>query len=328
MEVHFLLAEDRFLRDVGVDIRGLGDQTGGVGIPGLGSATDFDDSYAGSPANPQGTPPGVVPEPSSIGTSRIPGIYYADGNDGEYKGRVENLFDFILNFDERGEATASANQGGARGDNSGGFTLQHVFLDDTQFEVILRAVQKTERIEEISAPRLTVYDTQRANVSVMKQNSYVQDFDVEIAQAAAIGDPIIQTIRDGIILDVRPIVSADRRFITMELRPTVADLVRPIPTFQTSLATGPPVTIQVPELAIQRVRTTVTMPDGGTLLLGGIKDFRDMAAESGLPVLSNIPILSFFFSRKAKSVQRRNLLVLIKAEVVVPEEHAPSLGVR
>jgi type II secretory pathway component GspD/PulD (secretin) len=327
LEVRFLTAEDRFLRDVGVDMRGLGDQTGGVGIPGLGNATAFDDSFAGSPANPSGTPPGVIPEPSSIGTSTIPGIYYSDGNDGEYKARVENLFDFILNFDERGRATASAAQGGVRGDNSGGFSLQHVFLDDTQFEVILRAVEKSSRLEQISAPRLTVYDTQRANVSVMTQNSYVQDFDVEIAQAAAIGDPIIQTIRDGIILDVRPIVSADRRFITMELRPTVADLVRPIPTFQTSLATGPPVTIQVPELAISRVRTTVTMPDNGTLLLGGIKDFRDNAAESGIPILRNLPILSFFFGRKAKVIQRRNLLIMIKAQVVVPEEHAPSLGV-
>jgi type II secretory pathway component GspD/PulD (secretin) len=136
----------------------------------------------------------------------------------------------------------------------------------------------------------------------------------------------VQTIRDGIILDVRPIVSADRRFITMELRPTVADLVRPIPTFLTSLATGPPVVIQVPEIEISRVRTTVTMPDGGTLMLGGIRFFRDMVAESGVPVLSKIPILSFFFSRKAKQIQRRNLLILIKAEVVVPEEHAPSLG--
>ena len=84
----------------------------------------------------------------------------------------------------------------------------------------------------------------------------------------------------------------------------------------------------MPELAISRVRTTVTMPDGGTLLLGGIKFFRDNVAETGIPVIRNIPVLSFFFGRKAKSIQRRNLLILIKAEVVVPEEHAPSLGVR
>jgi type II secretory pathway component GspD/PulD (secretin) len=137
----------------------------------------------------------------------------------------------------------------------------------------------------------------------------------------------VQTIRDGIIMDVRPIVSADRRFITMEMRPTVAELVRPFPTFQTSLANGPPVTIQVPEIAISRVRTTVTMPDGGSLMLGGVKFFKDLAAESGIPILSKIPILSFFFSRKAKLIQRRNLLILVNANIVIPEEHAPTTGI-
>jgi Flp pilus assembly secretin CpaC/tetratricopeptide (TPR) repeat protein len=327
LEVRFLLAEDRFLRDVGVDIRGLGDQTGGVGLPGLGGGTNFDDSFAGSVANPTGSPPGIIPEPSSIGTSTTPGLFYSDGADGEYKGRVENLFDFLLQFDRRGNAIASAQGQGFRGDNSGGLSFQHVFLDDTQVEVVLRAVEKNDRLEQISAPRLTVYDTQRANVSVMTQDSYVQDFDVEIAQAAAIGDPIVQTIRDGIIMDVRPIVSADRRFITMEMRPTVAELVRPFPTFQTSLANGPPVTIQVPEIAISRVRTTVTMPDGGSLMLGGVKFFRDLAAESGIPVLSKIPIISFLFSRKAKLIQRRNLLILVTANIVIPEEHAPTTGI-
>jgi hypothetical protein len=43
----------------------------------------------------------------------------------------------------------------------------------------------------------------RANIMVGQQNSYISDFDVEIAQAAAIGDPIVRTIRDGIILDVK-----------------------------------------------------------------------------------------------------------------------------
>ena len=58
-------------------------------------------------------------------------------------------------------------------------------------------------------------------------------------------------------------------------------------------------------------------------MLGGIKFFRDVIAESGIPVLSKIPVVSFLFTRKAKTVQRRNLLILIKADIVIPEEHAP-----
>ena len=60
------------------------------------------------------------------------------------------------------------------------------------------------------------------------------------------------------------------------MRPTVAVLQRPIPTFATSLASGPitanaPVILQIPELRVSRVRTTVSLPDEGTLLIGGLK---------------------------------------------------------
>jgi len=56
----------------------------------------------------------------------------------------------------------------------------------------------------------------RANILVGKQQSYIQDFDVEIAQSAAIGDPIVQTIRDGIILDFKILGGSGERWIVEE----------------------------------------------------------------------------------------------------------------
>jgi len=195
--------------------------------------------------------------------------------------------------------------------------------------VILRAVEKSERIQQITAPRVTVYNTQRANVQVLNQVAYVADYEVEIAQASNIANPVVQTILDGIVLDVRPVVSADRRFVNLELRPTVAVLTRPIATFSTSLASGPvtasaPVVIQIPELRVSRVRTTVNMPDGGTLLLGGLKFYEQETLNSGTPILSDLPILGFLLSRKGNYVNRRNLLVLITAEIVNLEELEPK----
>jgi len=46
-------------------------------------------------------------------------------------------------------------------------------------------------------------ESPRVNIMVGSQLSYIQDFDVEIAQAAAIGDPIVNTIREGVILDFK-----------------------------------------------------------------------------------------------------------------------------
>ena len=172
------------------------------------------------------------------------------------------------------------------------------------------------RIEIVSAPRVLVSNTGRANLTVMNQVVYVKDFDVEIAQAAVIAQPIVDVLQDGVVLDVRPVVSSDKRFITMELRPTVALLQRPIGTFTTSLAIGSDVTIEMPVIKIQRARTTVTLPDGATLMIGGWKVNEDRDLDSGVPFLSKIPILGYLFKNKAVSSQNNELLLFITPRIV------------
>jgi Flp pilus assembly secretin CpaC len=322
IETRFLTVKDNFLQDVGVDMRGLGDNTGGQGVPGKGgiattggitTPVTFDDVFFGSPGNPSGG----RPDANSIGTSNETGVYYQISGKGskgdDIRARFENIYD--VSIGKPGVLT-----------DLGGLTFQGTYLNNTQAEAILHAVEKSDRSTTLTAPRLTAYNGQRANVTVLNQVSYIADFDVEIAQASQIGDPIVQTLRDGVILDLRPVVSADRRFITMELRPTVAVLARPIQTFQTTLANGPPVTIQLPEIAVQRVRTTITMPDGGTLLLGGLKFLEERRLDSGVPWLNQIPIVSFMTSRKGTFLEKRNLLVLIRARILRPEENEPGVG--
>ncbi|MCB9883253.1 MAG: hypothetical protein H6834_15800 [Planctomycetes bacterium] len=304
IQSRFLRVEDNFLEDIGIDLRGLGDDSGGAGEPGKGTELFFDDF---------GDNPGSALDPGPPGTGNDLGIYYNNGSNGDILGRTENLYDIGL-----GNENVLT--------NSGGFSVQYTLLDDTQVEAILRAVSKSERLELVTAPRLLVFNTERANMSVTNQVSYVGDFDVEIAQAAAIADPVVDVITDGVILDVTPIISADRRFITLELRPTVATLLRPIPEITTSLGVGSPVTLQLPELEIQRIRTTVTLPDGGTLLLGGQHIAEKQDLQSGIPILSEIPVISFFFSRKGRYTSYRKLMILVKAQIIIPEEHEPDLS--
>jgi len=65
-------------------------------------------------------------------------------------------------------------------------------LDDLRgVDVILRRIS------------IGIGESPRVNVMFGSQISYIQDFDVEIAQAAAIGDPIVGTIREGVILDFK-----------------------------------------------------------------------------------------------------------------------------
>ena len=309
IESRFLEVEDNFLEEIGVDFRGLGDQSSS-GIPGRGLEGPPDRSGFGFDDFGQNVSPS---EPSEIGTGFEPGIFYDDGGDGDLFGRTELLFDRAI--------------GGAPGEgltNAGGLSFQYTYLDDTEFEIVLRAVQKQERVQQLSAPRLLVHNTARANLAVTNQFTYIRDFNVEIAQAAAVADPVVDVIRDGIVLDVRPVVSADMRYILMELRPTLAQLRLPIPTFTTTLGVGQQISIQLPELQLQKVRTTVTVPDGGILLLGGMKEMQKQDSTTGVPILKDIPVVGFFFRRRGHHNANRKVLILLRARVHVPSEHEPK----
>jgi Flp pilus assembly secretin CpaC/tetratricopeptide (TPR) repeat protein len=307
VESRFLKVEDSFLEDVGIDLRGLGNQSS-QGVAGRGLENNrqnagFDDF--GPRQQQNAAVPGIV------GTGTSPGFFIDEGEDGDIMGRVENLYNQTL---------------GGRNDgltNSGGLSLQYAFLDDTEVEVVLRAVSKQERSEQIDAPRLLIYNNTRASMHFLRNIAYIRDFEVEIAQAAAVANPVIGTVHDGVALDVRPVVDSDLRFITMELRPTVMTLQLPIPTFTTTLGVGQPISIQLPEVTLQRVRTTVTMPDGGTMMLGGMRLVERQNLRSTVPLLGSLPGLSWLFSRSGTSVQNRKILILIRARIVVMEELEP-----
>jgi type II secretory pathway component GspD/PulD (secretin) len=305
IETRFLTVTDRFLRDVGVDIRGLGNASPGPlallddvtnGLDDNASA-GFDNNGPGLPANGSG-------HPSS-------GAFFNNGSDGDYRAHNEHVFDRAL---------------GSKITNTGGAVIQWSLVDDTSISMILRAVEKTQEGRLLQAPSVTVYNTQRANITLINQLTYIQDFDVEVAQTAFIADPIIGIIQDGLVLDVQPTVSHDRKYITLTLRPTIANLVRPIPTFTTSLgAFTTPVTIQVPELRVERAATTVRVPDGGTLLMGGLKtiNMADMKAET--PWLSSIPFAAFFLGRKGTVKEMDNLMVIVKASISDLQEEEAAL---
>ncbi len=305
IETRFITVENNFLQEVGVDLRGLGDNSGGVGLAGPGNSKPFDDFGV------TGTGVGTPTSPTGPGSGGDSGFTFNDYSNLDLRSRSENLFDERL-----GNPNVL--------DGSGGVAFQFAFLDDVQLEAILRAVQKYERINQVTAPSLMVYNTQRANLTVLNEVSYVKDYDVEIAQASVVADPVIDKIREGIVLDVRPIVSHDRRFVTLELRPTVATLIRPIRNFQTQLGVGAAVTLQMPELHKESVNTTVVMPDGGTLLLGGMKFAEEKLMDSGIPILKDIPLLSFFFSRRGKYTNLKDLIVLLKVKIVIMEELEPQ----
>ena len=136
-----------------------------------------------------------------------------------------------------------------------------------------------------------------------------------------VADPVIEKFQDGVVLDVRPVISSDRKYITLDVRPTLASLINGIiSTVTISLGTlnaaASQVEIDLPEISLQQAFTSVTVPDGGTVLLGGFRSLNEAKYESSIPLLGKLPLIKNAFRRKAYLNEKRSLYILITAKVV------------
>ncbi len=293
IESKFMTIEDNWLQEIGVEFRGLDNPTTPF--------TDLDDVTNGLEDNASlgidngGT--GVVNNASGAPSA---GFFYDDGADGQYKGHTSNILDNVV-----GDALSSI----------GGLTAQWSILDDAQVSMVLRMIEKSSQIELINEQLLSVQNTQHAHVTVINQRAYIQDFDVEVAQFEAIANPQINVLQEGIVLDVRPTIHQDRKYLTLELQPTVAEIAN-LRAFSTGLGSNTsPVEFQLPELEVKSIFTTVVIPDGGTILIGGLSRIRQIERRSEVPWLANIPIVGILFKTEGYSDEKSSLMVMVRARI-------------
>jgi MSHA biogenesis protein MshL len=292
IESRFVEVTDAFLQEIGADFRGLG----GV----FGSSANLDDTtnggedQAGRGLDNLGTGDTGSVSPSS-------GIFFNDNSDGDIRGRTENYFDTPL---------------GSILSTTGGGSFQFGLLDDTAFNLVVTAVDKSANALEVMAPELTVFNTERAYVTVLNEVSFLQDFDVDVANTAFIANPEIGVLQEGVVLDVRPTVSYDRKYVTLDVRTTVATIQRPIDTFETTLGGfTDAVTFQLPRLEVQNANTTVIVPDGGAVILGGLKTLNYVNRKAEVPWVARLPVIGILFRQKGVADEAYSLVILVKADI-------------
>jgi type II secretory pathway component GspD/PulD (secretin) len=213
-------------------------------------------------------------------------------------------------------------------------TTGFTFLDEIQVNFLLQATQASATTRNLTAPRITLFNGQRAYVSVATEQAYVSGLTAvpsEGTGTVGVGGtvvnsptytPTISYVPTGATLDVEATISADRRYVTMTLRPQVCTLV----SFATYAVNGVANSvssqgnISLPTVVIQDIQTTVSVPDGGTLLLGGQKLATETDREIGVPVLSKIPVIDRLFTSRGTERDEETLLILVKPKIIIQKE--------
>ena len=246
------------------------------------------------------------------------------------------LEEFGSNISKFISKNTSVNLGGGTGEILGetlsgeGLLLNYSILNNSMLKGFLSAVQESKDSEILTSPRITLSNTQRGNITVVQTTNYVQSTSV----SEGIVTPIIGTIPEGTTFDVRPIVSADRKYIYLEVTPSVFQ-IEAIDTFtfsglstdatvggtgQGTTVVPPQQTVQLPKVNVSQVSVTVCVPDKGTLMIGGLGSINKSNLTTGIPILSKIPVLKRLFSLDQKNNKKSNLVILLKPTIIIREE--------
>jgi len=209
--------------------------------------------------------------------------------------------------------------------------LAGTFLDGIQVDFLLEATQADRRSVTLTQPRLTFTNGASATISVLTEQAFSSDLSI-ITGTGGIGfEPHIGRFSKGFVMALNGVVSADRRYVTMEVQAQLSEILDLVEFVGASQAvasgSGGSVgggvvqgNIQQPVLQTTQIRTGVTVPDQGTILLGGQRISNKVEIESGVPVLSKIPVINRFFSNRIEDKKESTLLILLKPTILIQNE--------
>ncbi|MBN2136348.1 MAG: hypothetical protein JW720_00935, partial [Sedimentisphaerales bacterium] len=214
----------------------------------------------------------------------------------------------------------------------GGYT--GFILNDLQVSFLLRATQAHTDAKTLTAPKVTVLSGESASFSVQNTVSYTLPPDTSYGgssgayagggyQTSSVQQNV-SSVPVGSSLSITPIITQDKKNVLLYVITQLQDLLR----MKSHLVEGPvgadgtvqQYTVTVPETETSSVMTRVSIPDGGTLLLGGQKITAEIEKEAGVPILSKVPLLGRLFSNRSKIRDHKILLILVKPSIILQEE--------
>lgn len=203
-------------------------------------------------------------------------------------------------------------------------------LTRPEFSIVMHALEKTTRLKTLSAPKITTLNNQTATIEVVDEFVYPTRYEPSLIKEDLNSDGDFldtvggvketrfvnvpqgfETRNIGILLHVTPSVGRDKRTITLSLVPEVSEA--------TANAFEYSGEVKLPKFTTRNLNTSIVVKNGETVVLGGLIKETDTKVRTKVPLLGDLPIIGMLFRKDSDSVQRRNLLIFVTANIVGPK---------
>lgn len=310
-----------------------------------------DELFAGGGTVGNGSPIGEVP--GLPFTTLLTAPLTAGNRSGDDAVPLDSI-DALIQETQRGFAPSPQRAPGALTFNG--------LLNNGQFQVMMRGLEQQKGIDWVQVPSTVARSGQRSSIQVIREFIYPTEYEPpELPNQVGGGDffgggglggglgglgggantmpvtPATPTAFEmrpvGMVLEVEPVVSADRRFIDLVLNPVLTEFDgfvnygSPINSTQPVGVLGlggnasievTPNAILMPVFSVNRANTALTVADGATIVIGGLLQEKLIKVEDKTPVFGDIPLLGRLFRSDVSAPSRKVVLFFVNVELQDP----------
>ena len=175
-----------------------------------------------------------------------------------------------------------------------------MILDPGSFSGILRALETVNHGRTLNIPKVLVNNNETAHLDSLLQSPY----------ATSNTSPNLATVSFGGTLDAGT---------SVQVTPQITDGDQMLVDYQVSLSSfvGASSDPRLPPPRQEtKLRSVATVPDGYTVVLGGLEIEAETKGESRVPFLGSIPILGNVFKSQSKTSTRSKFFVFLRCSVL------------
>jgi general secretion pathway protein D len=203
----------------------------------------------------------------------------------------------ILQFSSFGLSTVSAATGALALNPAQGFNW--ALLDPNAASAVIQAMANHTRSKVLSAPRLLVADNATGNLASVQEVPYTSvNASTTVATTSFAG-----FAEAGTTIQVQPRIMDDNH---LQLQFNVS-----LNSFTGSGSNGVP-----PPRQTDQISSKVTVPDGYTVIVGGLTNRNNSVSQNGIPWVELVPILKDLTSLQTKSFTQTTLFVFLRPVIM------------
>ncbi|MGB3213008.1 MAG: pilus (MSHA type) biogenesis protein MshL [Desulforhopalus sp.] len=192
--------------------------------------------------------------------------------------------------------------------------IDSVSLRDTEFTILLNALNEEGQTKILSNPKISVMNGQPALITVGRNVTYIESIESDLDSDTGVISFTVNTERilSGLGMALTATILGENEII-MNLVPITSELEEPIVTEPIGNLGAE---IGLPVINVREMSTTVKVKDGEMLVIGGlISDTNEKLGEFA-PALGDIPGLRYLFGYETKAHFKRELIILLRPRII------------